>query len=551
MTDYSNQNITNTNLTGIDLSGANFTNTNATGVNFTNANITNATFSNTLITSANISTLTFSSIQKGQLLLRTANIGISAINNLTSLTISQFRRIQPAISLRSLNYIQSVTVSIPNSGGQGYTVLITPIITQLVCIFVAVNQNIIISTSGSTDKTIRSNGTVVQDVDNANATLTFLKLGTIMYKLSVGNGNGVIAMIPLNMNLIQVNGVGISDFISSNPGPTGPIGPTGPTGIAGPTGPTGATGIAGPTGPTGAAGPTGVTGPSPGFQTLVTAGLNETSLLNGTLTISPTVQLWARGEGYQDGYNGNYFCEFNGAPKINLSEYNIGYKIEFYWAPGNIYPSHWNHLGINNYTAQQSGYNQGSNGGYTAVTNMQNFHNPNNGDYNWTFQGRSYCGFQQNTNTTNLAYRYSSLLTGTLSMNHRPENAPAFGSLPASGGTITTNDWGVFSRVLKNDFVCDNYSLVSANSTYQYDWGINAPQPNTDLANSYCSVRGQSVWDMTYGGIYYASGDQSMQNGVWRLFIRNADNITTNINTTPTNRPRNAYMKYQIYRIRK
>jgi hypothetical protein len=182
---------------------------------------------------------------------------------------------------------------------------------------------------------------------------------------------------------------------------------------------------------------------------------------------------------------------------------------------------------------------------------MQNLHNPNNGDYNWTFQGRSYCGFQQNINTTSLAYRYATLLTGTLSMNQRPETAPSYGGLPASGGTLATNDWGVFSRVLKNDFVCDNYSVVSANSTYQYDWGINAPQPNTDFVNSYCSVRGQSVWDMTYGGIYYASGADSIQNGVYQLFIRNADNITTNINTTPTVRPRNAYMKYQIYRIRK
>jgi hypothetical protein len=550
MTDYSNQNITNTDLTGIDLSGANFTNTTATGVNFTNANITNATFSNTLITSANISTLTFSSIQKGQLLLRAANIGISAINNLTSLTISQFRRIQPAISLRSLNYIQSVTVSIPNSGGQGYTVLVTPVITQLVCIFVAVNQNIIISTSGATDKTIRSNGTVVQDVDNANATLTFLKVGTIMYKLSVGNGNGVIAMIPLNMNLIQVNGVGISDFISANPGPTGPIGPSGPTGTTGTTGPTGATGIAGPTGPTGTAGPTGVTGPGPGFQTLVTAGLNETSLLDGTLTISPAVQLWARGEGYQAGADGNYFCPFNGAAKINLSEYNIGYKIEFYWAAGNIYPSHWNQLGINNYTSVQPNYNQGSNGGYTAVTNMQNFHTTAS-DYNWTFTARSYCGFQQNTNTTSLAYRYSTLLTGTLSMNQRPETAPSYGGLPASGGTLTTNDWGVFSRVLKNDFVCDNYSIVTSNSTYQYDWGINQGGSG-DYPNTYCSVRGQSVWDMTYGGIFYNGGADSIQNGVFRLFIRNTDNFTNNDLSSSLNpRPRNAYMKYQIYRIRK
>jgi hypothetical protein len=58
---------------------------------------------------------------------------------------------------------------------------------------------------------------------------------------------------------------------------------------------------------------------------------------------------------------------------------------------------------------------------------------------------------------------------------------------------------------------------------------------------------------MTYGGIYYAGGADSIQNGVWRLFIRNADNTAVfgGIDATPTNRPRNAYMKYQIYRIRK
>lgn len=285
---------------------------------------------------------------------------------------------------------------------------------------------------------------------------------------------------------------------------------------------------------------------------IVTTGLNENAMINGIMNITPNQQLWARGEGYQGGENGNYLCPFNGAAKINLSEYNIGYKIEFYWSPGTTYPSHWNHLGINNYTAAQSGYNQGSNGGFTAVTNMQNLHYPTGGDYNWSFNGRSYCGFQQNISSTGLQYRHSSILTGTLSMNHRPENAPAYGGLPASGGTLTTNDWGVFSKVLKNDFVCDNFTCITANSTYQYEWGILAPSP-VDYPFSYCSVRGQSVWDMTYGAIYYASGADSIQNGVWRLFIRNADNLGAfnNIDNTPTNRPRNAYMKYQIYRIRK
>ncbi len=214
--DYSNQNITNTNLTGVDLSGGDFTNTNATNVNFTNANITNATFKNTLITGANISTLTFSNLQKGQLLLREANIGISAINNLTSLTLSQLRTIQPAIPTRTVINIQTVTVKIPNSQSEGYNVSITPVINQIVCIFVAVNQNIVIYTSGSSVRTIRSNGTVIQDVDNANATITHLKVGTVSYRLSIGNGDGVIAMIPLDINAYKVNESGIGDIIALN-----------------------------------------------------------------------------------------------------------------------------------------------------------------------------------------------------------------------------------------------------------------------------------------------------------------------------------------------
>ena len=170
--DYSNQDITNTDLSGVDLSGGNFTNTNATGVNFTNANITNAIFKNTLIVGATINTLSFSDLQKAYLLLRAANHSINAINNLTSLTLSQFRTIQPAISLDSITTIQSVTVKIPNSQGEGYTVSVAPAIHQIVCIFVANNQNIVITSGGTTIQTIRNNGTVVQNVDNANATLT-------------------------------------------------------------------------------------------------------------------------------------------------------------------------------------------------------------------------------------------------------------------------------------------------------------------------------------------------------------------------------------------
>jgi hypothetical protein len=214
MTDYSNQNITGTNLTGVNLTGANFTNTNATNVNFTNATITNAIFKNTLLTGATLTGITFSNLQKAQLLLRAANISITAINNLTSLTIPELRSIQSEISLRSLTAIQSISVAVPNNTGQGYSVSVTPVINQVVCIFVAVNQNIVLSSSGNVVRTIRSNGTVIQDVSNANVTLPLLRVGGVPYRLSVGNGDGVIAMIPLDMNLYQVNGSGLGDIIS-------------------------------------------------------------------------------------------------------------------------------------------------------------------------------------------------------------------------------------------------------------------------------------------------------------------------------------------------
>jgi len=269
--DYSNQDITNTDLSGADLSGGNFTNTNATGVNFTNADITNAIFKNTLIVGATINTLTFSDIQKGHLLLRAANHGISAVNNLTSLTLAEFRVIQPAVSLDSITTIQSVTVKIPNSQSEGYIAPVSPIIHQIVCIFVATNQNITVTlaSSGATVRTIRSNGSVVQDVDNANATLSYLKIGTVPYRLTAGNGDGVIAMIPLDLNVYQVNESGIGDILSLNTfvgaaGATGPMGATGTTGPTGPTGPIAPTGPQGETGPAGiegAIGPTGPTGP--------------------------------------------------------------------------------------------------------------------------------------------------------------------------------------------------------------------------------------------------------------------------------------------------
>ena len=218
MTDYSNQNITGLNLSNQNLTGADFTNTNATNVNFTNATITNAIFKNTLITGATLTGITFSDLQKGQLLLRAANHTNSAVNNLTALTPAEFRIIQPAVGTDTIARISTVTVKIPNSQGEGYTVSVTPVISQLVCIFVATNQNIIITTGGTQIRTIRSNGTVVQDVSNGNTTLNYLKIDSISYRLTVGNGDGVIAMIPVDLNVYQVNGSGLGDIVSLNVG---------------------------------------------------------------------------------------------------------------------------------------------------------------------------------------------------------------------------------------------------------------------------------------------------------------------------------------------
>jgi hypothetical protein len=278
---------------------------------------------------------------------------------------------------------------------------------------------------------------------------------------------------------------------------------------------------------------------------LLTTGLNESAMINGIMNITPSVQFWARGEGYNAGANGIYVCPFNNATKINLSEYNLEYKIEFHWAPGYTHPAHVNYLGLNNVTSVDNAYIQGLNVGYTSATNMEFLQTPYNADNKASFIGRSLCGYQQATSSTSLNYRHVSILSGKLSMNHRPETAPAYGGLPASGGTLATNDWGVFSKVLKNEYINDNYTSVTANVGYQYDWGIAAPA-TIDYPYSYFTARGNSVWDMTYGNIYYAGGADALQNGIYQMFIMNADSVTPS-----TRRPRNAYMKYQIYKIRK
>jgi len=250
--DYSGQDKTGIDFSSIDLSGSNFTNTIATNANFTNAIITNVTFKNTLIVGATISTLLFSNLQKGQLLVRSANNGIAAINNLTSLTKSEFSLIQTTISPYSITTIQTVSVKLPNVQNQ---VTFTPSITELVNIYIATNQSVNINGL----YTLQSTGTIVQDVLNGNVTVNYLKFGSIPYRVLLGEG--IIALIPLDINVYKVNNSGIGDIISIGAF-SGATGPTGPTGTFGPTGQAGVAGVTGPTGPTG---PKGATGPAPSY----------------------------------------------------------------------------------------------------------------------------------------------------------------------------------------------------------------------------------------------------------------------------------------------
>jgi hypothetical protein len=130
-------------------------------------------------------------------------------------------------------------------------VIFTPSITELVNIYIATNQAVNINGI----YTIQTTGSLIQDVSNGNATLNFLKFGTIPYRVT--SGEGIIALIPLDINVYKVNNSGLGDIISVGAfsGATGPTGTLGATGANGANGAAGAAGVTGPTGPTGALGP--------------------------------------------------------------------------------------------------------------------------------------------------------------------------------------------------------------------------------------------------------------------------------------------------------
>jgi hypothetical protein len=278
---------------------------------------------------------------------------------------------------------------------------------------------------------------------------------------------------------------------------------------------------------------------------IATTGLNESAMINGIMNITPAVQLWGRGQSYEVGANGVYICPIQNA-KILLSEYNIGYKIEFYWNHTPEFTNtQWNYLGLQNSTNVDGNYGQ-NNPLCSAFTSFEYANNNNDESQPSTifYRGRSICGLQVATNLNqNTSIRYSTILSGEMSVNNRPENQQQFGSTTAS--PITSNDWSPNMKVLRNEFRCDNYTSQIGNETYPFDWSIRAPNVH-EFNNSPINIRGTSLWDLTYGGVFYNGGSFSMQNGISQIFIMSADIINP-----ATRLQRGCYMKYQIYRIRK
>jgi hypothetical protein len=272
---------------------------------------------------------------------------------------------------------------------------------------------------------------------------------------------------------------------------------------------------------------------------IATTGLNESAMINGIMNITPAVQLWERTDRYENGTNGLYLLDFTRG-KIDLAQYDIGYKIEFYW---NHTPEfnimQWNYLGLNNLHSANGNYGQNP-PNFSSVTTMTYDSQFDRNSNSVFYQGRAYVGYQEPTNlNTNTSFRYSTILQGTMSMNHR--RAPQFGANSISAG----NDWSPNMKVLRTEWTCNNYTSHIANNTYPYDWGIRS-QIQSDYQNTHMRIEGTSLWDMTYGGVYYADGANSIGNGVHRMFILSAENTTfTSV------RPRGCYLQFQIYRIRK
>ena len=274
------------NLTNADLSGVNLSNAIFTGANLTNANLANTNLSGVTITSA----------QAQQLLLNPANTSNQTIQNaLSQLQISEMRSGFPSILVDDiLDLSSSVAILTPTvvSGTNQATLTANPTVAFYVntppvalgasttitinsqTIGTINNPTIITSYPAKTFTIARSlvggvdTTTVTNTATNTVVSNTLIRLGNVVYKIHANQG--LVAGVPYDINVYKVVNVGLydvltnSDYLDGQTGPTGPRGATGVSGVVGATGPTGlgtTDGATGPQGGTGATGMVGATGP--------------------------------------------------------------------------------------------------------------------------------------------------------------------------------------------------------------------------------------------------------------------------------------------------
>ena len=258
--DFSGVNFSGFNFTNFNFSNANLTNTNLSNVIFTNANLTN-----TRIVGATLTGVTITDAQKIQLRQNADNVAanIAAIALPATVTTSAIISVIPTLNPADIVNIQSINVITPVNG----SVTITPSVTE--GFYIGVNTNTPVSVNGITYQNAIVGG--VNQVVDANGTpVTFIRIGSLLYRVYAGS----IIGIPVDPDNYKLKSQGLGAIlniasIGSASGNVGPTGPTGPVGIAGVNGAMGATGVfgyqgltgaTGLAGATGAQGPTGVTG---------------------------------------------------------------------------------------------------------------------------------------------------------------------------------------------------------------------------------------------------------------------------------------------------
>lgn len=269
---------TNEDLSGVNLSGINFTNYDFTNADLTNANLTaavltNANLTNTRIVGANLTGVTFTDGQKIQLRQNADNVAanIAAIALPETIPPASIIAVIPEIKSTDIANIEVIRVLAPTlDASNNLIVTVTP--STVEGFYIGLSANTEVRINGVVYQTTSGGGgdTPAQVVDANGTPVSYIKLGTLLYRVYAGS----IIGIPVDPNYYKVKSYGLGTLLttaaigsgSGNVGATGATGPVGFAGIngvlgvTGPAGYQGLTGIQGPAGATGIQGDTGVTG---------------------------------------------------------------------------------------------------------------------------------------------------------------------------------------------------------------------------------------------------------------------------------------------------